>query len=294
MEKYEIKEDVAIITDIHGLYEPAEAVLDDIHKRGITRIYSLGDNIGVGPNPREVMDLLEEYNVISLAGNSEDYVTLGIEPFASYFNEAKRQSQAWTLSQLRGHHIGKISLFPHSIELLSGGKKIVLCHFANDVRFDYLKNNTSTYQDRVSRGLNGYEQFRTTNSRTQKFDMNTQLILTGKNDPKMRGIISAKKEPLFNGESVFSFDAVIQGHIHWDIYEKSPTTEFYSIRAVGMGYDSDLIDTASYVILHPKENDFTLEKVLVKYDRERMEASILSSDSPDETIYRFTNMKKRM
>lgn len=49
---------IAIFTDAHGLYEPTLAALDDMAKRGITEIYSLGDNIGVGPNPDKVIDLI--------------------------------------------------------------------------------------------------------------------------------------------------------------------------------------------------------------------------------------------
>lgn len=104
---------IAILTDAHGLYEPTKAALDDMKEKGITEIYSLGDNIGVGPNPGEVIDLLEEYNVTSVAGNSEEYVTLGIEPFASYFNTLKTQSQLWTLSKLNEHQKGLIIVFIH-------------------------------------------------------------------------------------------------------------------------------------------------------------------------------------
>ena len=48
---------IAIFTDAHGLYESTLAALDDMAKRGITE-NSLGDNIGVGPNPDKVMDLI--------------------------------------------------------------------------------------------------------------------------------------------------------------------------------------------------------------------------------------------
>ena len=37
---------IAIFTDAHGLYEPTLAALQDMKARGITEIYSLGDNIG--------------------------------------------------------------------------------------------------------------------------------------------------------------------------------------------------------------------------------------------------------
>ena len=80
---------VAIFTDVHGLLYPLKAVLNDIKERGIKEIYSLGDNIGVGPNPKEVLDLLFENNVKLINGNNEEYSILGIEPFSSYFDEMK-------------------------------------------------------------------------------------------------------------------------------------------------------------------------------------------------------------
>jgi hypothetical protein len=69
------------------MYEPTLAVLEDIRRHGITEIYSLGDNVGLGPNPSEVFDLLEEYGVVSVAGNSEYYNTLGTKPFTYFYPE---------------------------------------------------------------------------------------------------------------------------------------------------------------------------------------------------------------
>ena len=61
-----------------------------------------------------------------------------------------------------------------------------------------------------------------------------------------------------------------------------------------LAYDKDPIDTASYVILKEKQNNmgFDLEEILVKFDREKMIYSILSSGSPDETIKKFTCMRR--
>lgn len=286
---------VAIFTDAHGLLEPTASAIEDMHRRGITEIYSLGDNIGVGPNPSEVMDLLEENSVISIAGNSEEYVTLGIEPFSSYFDTLKEKSQLWTLSKLNERQKGLIAMFPHYIELLIGGKKVALCHFANDVRFDFGKNGTLAYQYSISHGKPGYEQFFYTNSEEQFEYMTSMLDRYGKDSPMMKGYLSAINDPLFAGRKVDFFDSVIQGHVHWKIYESSDKTNFYSIRAVGMAYRNDPVDTASYVILtEKKEGGFELEEVLVKYDREKMLYSILNSDSPDNLIYRFVNYSKHM
>lgn len=285
---------IAIFTDAHGLLEPTKAALEDIRSRGIHEIYSLGDNIGVGPNPGEVLGLLDEYGVKSIAGNSEEYCSLGVQPFHSYFNALKEKSQLWTLSKLNERQLGEIKLFPHSIELLVGGKKLVLCHFANDVRFDFSKRSTWSYQNAISFGKNGYEQFLSTNSFEQAEQMERILKTYGKDSAMMRGYVSAMKDPLFDGKRVDFYDAVIQGHVHFKIYEKSDTTEFYSIRAVGMAYQKDPIDTASYVILNEKTDNlgFDLEEVLVRFDREKMIYHILTSGSPDRTIEKFTNMQR--
>lgn len=290
--------EIAIFTDSHGLLEPTKAALEDMNSRGITEIYSLGDNIGVGPNPREVLELLVQYSVQSLAGNAEEYVTLGIEPFKSYFNCCKKASQLWTLSKLTEEQIGYIKLFPRYIELSIGGKKVALCHFANDVRIDYDIRSTWTYQSNFDYSNSGIrldssasEQFMYTNSQEQFDEIEKMIRKYGRKSPFVKGYISAMEEPLFARKRVDFYDAVIQGHVHWKLYDETQSTKFYSIRAVGMAYRKDPIDTASYVILKEHDKGFDLEEVLVKYDREKMISSILSSSSPDQTIKIFTNMR---
>lgn len=281
---------IAILSDAHALLEPVEAVLKDIKSRGITEIYSLGDNIGVGPNPSEVIDLLDTNGVKSIAGNAEEYVTLGIDPFISYFNSLKEQSQLWTKSKLSEKQKGIISLYPHSIELMLGGKKIALCHFANDVRFDYSKNSTWTYQRRLENNDIAFKQFLETNSPEQLEQMERIIKTYGIDSPMMRGYLSAKDDPLFKGQTVDRFDAIIQGHVHWKLYESSPSTDFYSIRAVGMAYKNDPIDTASYVILTETDNGFEIEEILVKFDREKMIYSVLNCTNPDKSIQKFISL----
>lgn len=281
---------IAIFTDAHGLLEPTKAALEDMANKGINEIYSLGDNIGVGPNPSEVLDLLREYGVKSIAGNSEDYIILGIEPFSSYFNLQKKMSHTWTLSKLNEEQVGQIELFPHSIELLVGGENLALCHFANDCRIDFCERSTWSYQQTLSYGGHGYSQFDYTNSNAQLKEIEVMIRRYGKDHPFVKGYLSAKDSPLFAGKRIDFFDAIIQGHVHWKMYEESDSTKFYTIRAVGMAYGKDPVDTASYVVLHEKERGFDYQEVLVRYDREKMTHSILASDNPDKTIHKFTSM----
>ncbi len=72
---------LAIIADIHGNYRALQAVLTDIDRASADRIISLGDNIGYGPEPEEVVRTLLEHRIDSVMGNHE----LGLVS-RSYYN----------------------------------------------------------------------------------------------------------------------------------------------------------------------------------------------------------------
>ena len=271
---------IAIFTDIHGLLYPILAILDDIKKREITEIYSLGDNIGDGPNPSEVLDLLGEYEVKSINGNSEEYSIIGIAPFISYFSPQKIENQAWTLSQLTSKQISRLNDNKHSYDLIVGGMKIGLCHFANDVRIDFDKNSTWSYQDSVNNGLpNPQRQFYYTNSDNQK------IIIAQKSSiivPENAGFISAKKDPIFNGKTIDYYDEIIQGHVHFKFLTEDEKVRIRTIRAAGIAYGNDPIDYASYIIIKEKEIGYDIEEVLVPFDREATLKSIDDSTIPNK------------
>ncbi len=284
---------IGIITDLHGLYEPLIAALDSMKKRGITEIYSLGDNIGDGPNPKEAMLLLKEYGVISVLGNAEEYIRLGIEPFSDCINLSKIKDILWTKEQLGTYLIHDMESWPHSVDLVLGGKKIGLCHYANDVRFDFRDRNVFTYQLLSNSGLDPREQFLYANSSIQKKEVEyySGLYLLNKN-PELKGYEDAYNDPLFNGLSPIMYDAIIQGHFHFKKYDNMDgNIPFYSIRALGMAYDKDPINYASYIVLQEKENGFDIEEVLVEYDRSKMEWKILESENPNMTIKRYVRMR---
>ena len=147
---------IAIFSDVHGLYEPTLAILEDARKNGITEIYSLGDNIGTGPNPSEVLALLDEYNVQSLMGNHELYVIKGVAAFEEHlrrvnaYNEAESNSE-WTRKQLTEAQKERIKLYPKTAELIIGGKKILLCHYIKNFNNDKLLVNPEEF-DKVIQG----------------------------------------------------------------------------------------------------------------------------------------------
>ncbi len=61
----------AVLSDIHGNLEALKKVLADVDASGIDEILTLGDNIGYGPDPEAVVELLASRKVSSCLGNHE-------------------------------------------------------------------------------------------------------------------------------------------------------------------------------------------------------------------------------
>lgn len=272
--------EIALITDAHALYEPTLAVLEDIRKNGIKEIYSLGDNIGEGPNPHEIMELLEEYNVISLAGNSEYYNILGIEPF-SYFDKERCENQDWTYNKLSSSDINLLKLYKPSCDLVVGDQKIGLCHFANDIRWDYLGNNSTwAYHQNFRKGITS-KQFLYTNSAEAQAEIAKVMSKKNSHDKKIGGYLDAMNNPLFEGKKVTDYDAILQGHVHFHLDDYVSNTKISTLRAVGMGYvRRDYKNACYYVIKEKKDGTFDIEKRLVDFNRNLMLGNIISSDIP--------------
>ncbi|HOX07585.1 MAG TPA: metallophosphoesterase family protein [Planctomycetota bacterium] len=87
---------IAVISDIHANLEALLAVFDHLRQRQIRRIFFLGDIIGYGPNPGEVIDYLKHFE-FCLLGNHDLAVLKGAP---SYFNAAAQRAVAWTRTQV--------------------------------------------------------------------------------------------------------------------------------------------------------------------------------------------------
>ena len=151
---------IAIFTDAHALFEPTLAILEDARKRGITEIYSLGDNIGTGPNPRQVMELLDEYGVESLAGNHELYAAFGVDQFKEHLQrtnsyDSAEKNSSWTKTQLTPEQLERIRTLPEERIVEIGGETILLTHFVRD----YNSEEEKAVSDDISHVFQGHVHF---------------------------------------------------------------------------------------------------------------------------------------
>ena len=62
---------IAVMSDIHANFEAFIRCLHDAEQSGVDRIVNLGDAIGYGPQPEEVLGLLERRGIPNILGNHE-------------------------------------------------------------------------------------------------------------------------------------------------------------------------------------------------------------------------------
>ncbi len=111
---------MAILSDIHGNLNALEEVLKDIDALGVGKIFSLGDNIGYGPEPEAVIQRLQARGIPSVLGNHELAVTDASE--LDWFNPVARESLLKTVEMLSEASIERIHQFPY-------------CRVEDDLRF---------------------------------------------------------------------------------------------------------------------------------------------------------------
>jgi len=88
----------ALVSDIHANLQAWNAVLEDIGTLGIDEIINLGDVVGYGSAPSEVVSSVSSLCSISVLGNHDAVCALRMDP--SVFNDQAREAIEWTQQQL--------------------------------------------------------------------------------------------------------------------------------------------------------------------------------------------------
>ena len=93
---------VAVISDIHANLHALEAVLEAIDANPPDALWCLGDLVGYGPRPNEVVEIVQERATISLVGN-HDLGVLGRLDLEEFSPDAA-VSARWTRTVLLDEH----------------------------------------------------------------------------------------------------------------------------------------------------------------------------------------------
>ncbi len=90
-----------VVSDIHGNLQAFQAVLEAA--AGFDQLWNLGDVVGYGGNPNEVIELLRERASVNVRGN-HDRVAAGLTS-SHGFNPVAAQAAAWTQGALSAENL---------------------------------------------------------------------------------------------------------------------------------------------------------------------------------------------
>ncbi|HEX6210302.1 MAG TPA: metallophosphoesterase family protein, partial [Methylomirabilota bacterium] len=85
-----------VLSDVHGNLEALEGVLEAIPPARYDRVLVLGDLVGYGGNPNEVVACVRALEPVAIIRGNHDKVASGLEDGES-FNAVARSAVEWTL-----------------------------------------------------------------------------------------------------------------------------------------------------------------------------------------------------
>jgi len=124
----------AVVSDIHANLQAWDAVLLDIREQDVNCIICLGDIVGYGPNPVEVLESVHSNVDYIILGNHDAVVCDKMS--ASLFNDAAAEIINWTKKALNKNAVSLFKKLPLSLT----GKNFRCCHgaFVAPGKFDYI------------------------------------------------------------------------------------------------------------------------------------------------------------
>lgn len=122
---------VALIGDVHANLPALEAVLADAETRGVEAVWNVGDFLGYGAFPDEVVQRLQEPGVVSIVGNYDLKVLKFPKKKAKW--KKTKQRQKFRAFRWAHEHLSKASRkvlrsLPREVRLEIEGWRVLLTH----------------------------------------------------------------------------------------------------------------------------------------------------------------------
>ena len=124
---------VAIFSDIHGNRHALEAVLEDIDRQQPDRLYCLGDLVGYGAFPNEVIELIQSRGISTVVGNYDDGVGFDRDDCGCAYRGAEMRrlgdlSLRWTREHVTPENKAFLRSLHANIRFEAEGRRVLLVH----------------------------------------------------------------------------------------------------------------------------------------------------------------------
>jgi predicted phosphodiesterase len=233
----------ALIADIHGNLPAMEAVLEAVERRGVDAAFHLGDLVGYGPWPDEVVARLAEAGIFGVAGNYDSTIATGAEHCGCRAETPAQEALAhesymWTLDRVTPETKARLRALPFRIDVRPGG------------------GHRSGPTLRLFHGAPTLNTLYWDESRPDDFAR------------KMAGRMGA-----------VAGDAIAFGHTHVPWQREVDGILFANAGSVGRPKDGD--PRAAWAIAAWDGTAIRIEHMRIEYDVERAARAILESELPD-------------
>lgn len=123
----------AVFSDIHSNIHALEAVLEDISRQTVDRIVCLGDLVGYGAFPNEVIQTMRKAGVPTIMGNYDDGVgyergDCGCAYRTQADKERGRELIMWTIKKATGQNKAFLRQLPLHLDIGANGITVKLVH----------------------------------------------------------------------------------------------------------------------------------------------------------------------
>lgn len=137
---------IAVISDIHANIYALMTVLSDIDSEKVDTIVCLGDLVGYGPHPNEVISTIRRRNILCLKGNYDSSVVDNEFSFIRE-NPINSFSMPWAVNELREENRIFLNNLPSTISLSIADKNILFVHGSpNKINEYLLQDGKNTYE----------------------------------------------------------------------------------------------------------------------------------------------------
>ncbi len=124
---------LAFLGGIYSNHLALRAAALDARARGAKRIFCLGDLGGFGPNPGKIYPILDEFGIVTIAGNYDEALAKRLpdcgcgytHPSDNFFAQL---SYDYTNRRTTDEERLFLSKLPRSIRFTRGGRRVLLCH----------------------------------------------------------------------------------------------------------------------------------------------------------------------
>jgi putative phosphoesterase len=147
---------IAFISDVHGNYYALKAVLNDINKLKIDRIYSLGDIVNYYYESHKCINFFIKNEIQGIRGNHENILFEALKNVKkrNYYTKIYGNSINVNIKNLSGKHIYYLKKLKKKLTIKIKNLKIILAHGSPWCENTYIYPN---FRNKIKNNLSKYK-----------------------------------------------------------------------------------------------------------------------------------------